>query len=219
MADMTDDEVVAYQLSKTDIAHCAKALVKRYRKVQQPWKRLGPNNSQATRDARLAAMLKEKRVLLAKLAERGVLRGHAVNVKEPSKLECGNLGDHAVKQPAKDTTSQGHAVKIPAKSKRGIRGHAVKKPAKDTTSRTAGTAEIAQSKKPADDEENDIGQLLADLSWQGYCVQKKVVPPEIAKRAAALVQTLLVAKPEVLAQKCSCQQVVLRCGVRTTDAQ
>ena len=41
---------------------------------------------------------------------------------------------------------------------------------------------------------DDVAQLLKDLELRGYCVQRGVVPQEVAKQAAELVQSSVAAK-------------------------
>ena len=60
---------------------------------------------------------------------------------------------------------------------------------------TAASKKAKMAPQPAAKEaRDDVAQLLEDLALRGYCVQRGVVPREVAKQAAELVQSSVAAK-------------------------
>ena len=110
-------------------------------------------------------MLAAKRALLAVLAERRALRQTA----------------EAAAVPAAAAPSAAVDLKRPA---------AAVAAAPTAASKKAKVAPQPAAKEAGD----DVAQLLEDLALRGYCVQRGVVPREVTKQAAELLQSSVAAK-------------------------
>ena len=110
-------------------------------------------------------MLAAKRALLAVLAERRALRQTA------------------------------EAAAVPAAAAPSAAVHLKRPAAAVAAAPTAASKKAKVAPQPAAKEAgDDVAQLLEDLALRGYCVQRGVVPREVAKQAAELVQSSVAAK-------------------------
>ena len=97
------------------------------------------------------------------------------------------LAEHgALRQTAEAAAAPATAAPSPAVN--------LKRPAAAVAAAPSAASKKVARQPAAKEAIDDVAKLLEDLELRGYCVQRGVVPQEVAKQAAELVQSSVAAK-------------------------